>query len=126
MTAGENAGRIESGWIYGKSIDSDYDQADDGRRVKNLNNRAEPKWRSSMDSKTIDKQEMAACHTKAAEHHTKAAEHHTKAAEHHKAGNHEKASAAAHLAHGHACSAKEHTAKSAKHCAGIPRDKDHA
>ena len=119
MTAGENAGRIESGWIYGKSIDSDYDQADDGRRVKNLNNRAEPKWRSSMDSKTIDKQEMAACHTKAAEHHTKAAEHH-------KAGNHEKASAAAHLAHGHACSAKEHTAKSAKHCAGIPRDKDHA
>lgn len=79
-----------------------------------------------MDSKTLDKQKMATSHTKAAEHHKKAAEHHLEAAKHHEAGNHEKASAAAHLAHGHTCCAKEHAAKSAKHCAGIACDKDHA
>ena len=78
-----------------------------------------------MDSKTIDKQKMAACHTKAAEHHKKAADHHLEAAKHHEAGNHEKACAAAHLADGHTFTAKEHAAKSAKHSAGIPCDKDH-
>jgi hypothetical protein len=71
-----------------------------------------------MDS-SMDKQKMAQCHTKAAQHLEEASKCHHEAAKHQAAGDHEKASFAAHKAHGHACCAKEHAAEAAKCCAGI-------
>jgi len=72
-----------------------------------------------MENMTMDKQKMAACHTKAAEHHKKAADLHLEAAKHHEAGNHDKAASSAHMAYGHTCCAVEHARDASKHCAGI-------
>lgn len=72
-----------------------------------------------MENKTMDKQKMVGCHTKAAEHHKKAADHHLEAAKHLEAGNHEKALSSAHMAHGHTCYAAEHATEASKCCAGI-------
>jgi hypothetical protein len=70
-----------------------------------------------MDS-IMDKQKIADCHTKAAQHLEKAAKCHQDAAKLHAAGEHEKGACEAHKAHGHACCAKEQADMAAKCHAG--------